>query len=108
MADVVPIATPTSLEDERDLRIAALADEARSVKAYLESVQARYDDIRGQLWDLVGHRGGKNAAGGFKFIEPKGRRSTDLKRLKEFWPEVYAQVVTETEPKEDAIGSLYL
>lgn len=102
------MAPPASVESELDLRIAALAQEARSVKAYKESVEARYNDLRLQLWDLVGHKTGKNAAGQFNFRAPSLSRRTDLKRLKDFWPEVYAQVVTETEPDEDAVGSLYL
>jgi len=100
--------SPPQASAAEDMRIQALAEEARRLKEAMDRDKERYDQLKLQLWQAVGAQPVKKERYGFRFDAPKPSRRVDYKRLADFWPDVYAQVVTKTEPKDDAVGSLYL
>lgn len=100
--------SPPQASAAEEMRIQALAEEARAVKAEMDQAQERYDQVKAALWKAVGEQPVKKDRYGFSFRAPQASRRVDYKRLADFWPDVYAQVVTKTEPKDDAVGSLYL
>lgn len=100
--------SPARASEADDLRIMALAEEARAIKAEMDRYKERYDQVRRALWDAVGRRPVKKERYGFSFRAFRPWRKVDYKRLEQEYPQVYADVVTVTEPDEDAVGSLYL
>ena len=87
--------------------VANLLARAREIKAAKSALDEEYGKIRARLWDLVGRSFGKIPGGG-SFRKLTKRRSVDYKSLEANHPEVYAEVVTITEPDPDQPGALYL
>lgn len=106
-------------DDKRDSRTAeteavvaqtamkALVAEARHVKARMDLDRARYDEIKADLWVLAGRRPGEFVDGA-KFRAPSTSRRCDYKKLEATHPDVYAEVVTVTQPNPDTPGALTL
>lgn len=70
-----------------------------------------YTSARKRMWDLVKGRVGSYVTDGgssFRFVPPRGSKRANYKLLEEKYPDAYAAVVTVSEPKPDAVGTLTL
>ncbi|AWY06563.1 hypothetical protein HOT45_gp62 [Gordonia phage Trine] len=93
---------------EVDPKIQELVSRAADIKAAREAMDAEYNEIKSELWALVGGQAGEIPGTKARFRAPAPRTRVNSKLLKSNYPEVYASVTETVLPDPETPGALYL